>query len=211
MRLRNLSANARALERFFERNLPPGWQYFADERQVELRRAAPVYTLAVQGEDYLTQSKYTLLNRARQAGKQHACSMQFRVERHDDNALMRQKLRLYQNVRRDIAAAYDRLQLKRHCRGRTLEECRKTPGPAADAVNEYVVTRQILADKLELAPFYRIGTLYLFPQKNQCVTAQLDWYFTNTEYPANEAIFPLEAREEIEVILKNLEQIKLWE
>ncbi|GAB4425513.1 MAG: hypothetical protein OHK0011_06740 [Turneriella sp.] len=211
LRQRNLSANARALERFFERNLPPGWYYFADERQVELRRRAPVYTLAVASEDYLTQSKYTLLQRARQEGKQHICSIQFGVERHDDNALMRQKLRLYQEIRRDMEKSYERLQLRRRCAGVSLQECQKAGGTTGSAAEEYLVTRSILAEKLEITPLYRIGTLYLFPQKNQCVTPQFDWYITNTEYPANVATFPLEAREEIEVILKNLEQIKLWE
>jgi hypothetical protein len=209
LRQRTLSANVRAAERFFERNLPPGWVFTASEKRIELRRLAPVFTLAVQPIEYLTNSKHSLLSRAKQAGKRHNCTIEFKVERHDDNALMRQKLRLYQEIRRDIEKSYERLELRRRCAGVTLEECSKIAGRTGEAAREYLATRNILIQKLEVTPLYRIGTLYLFPQKNQCVTAEYDWYYTNTEYPGDEALFPLEAREEIEIILKNLEQLKL--
>jgi hypothetical protein len=209
LRQRGLSANARAAERFFERNLPPGWGFALDETRLQLRRLAPVFTLAVQPIEYLTNSKHSLLSRARQAGKRHNCTIEFKVERHDDNALMRQKLRLYQEIRRDIDKSYERLQLRHRCAGVTLEQCSKIAGRTGEAAREYLATRNILVQKLEVTPLYRIGTLYLFPQKHQCVTAEYDWYFTNSEYPASEALFPLEAREEIEIILKNLDQLKL--
>lgn len=209
IRQRQLSANARAAERFFERNLPPGWRFSLSETQLELRRLAPVFTLRVQPVDYLTLTKHALLARAKATGKRHNCTIEFKIERHDDNALIRQKLRLYNEIRRDIENTYTRLKLRQRCAGMTLDACAKVPGPTGEAAAEFLATRSILTSKLEITPLYRIGTLYLFPQKNQCVTAELDWYFTNSEYPAGEAIFPLEAREEIEVILKNLEQLKL--
>lgn len=170
---------------------------------------APVFTLQVAAEEYLTNSKHTLLNRARQAGKRHTCLIEMKVERHDDDALVRQKLRLYAETRRAIAKAGRELQRDRRCAGLAPEDCLKVAGAPGDAAREYLTNRSVLSGRLEPVPFYRIGTLYLFPQRNQCVTAQLDWYLSNTEYPANEAIFPLEAREEMEVILKNLEQLKL--
>ncbi|HMY10813.1 MAG TPA: hypothetical protein PKG67_01365 [Turneriella sp.] len=211
IRQRTLSANVKAAERFFTRHLPAGWKFTTSERQVLLRRVAPVYALAVEPQDYLTSSKSTLLKRAKTSGKRKDCIMEFKVERHDDDALMRQKLRLYKEIRRDTARAFDRLALKRLCGTVTPEACAKLPGQAGTAAQEFMSIRAILEDKLEAVPLYRIGTLYLFPLKHQCVTAKLDWYTINSEYPAGESIFPLEAREEIEVILRNLEQLKLSE
>jgi len=211
IRQRTLSANVKAAELFFTRHLPPGWKFTASEKQVLLLRVAPVYALAVEPQDYLTHSKATLLQRAKSSGKRKNCTIEFRVERHDDDALMRQKLRLYKEIRRDTSRAFDRLALKRLCGTLTPEACAKLPGPAGEAAQEFVVTRAILEDKLEAVPLYRIGTLYLFPLKHQCVTANLDWYTINSEYPASESLFPLEAREEIEVILRNLEQLQLLE
>lgn len=209
VRQRRLSANQKAAESFLKRHLPLGWDFTASEKRISLLRIAPVYTLAVAREDYLTASKAVLLTRAKKSGKRHECRLEFHVERHDDAALIRQKLRLYNEIRRDINSTYDRLKLKHLCSGTTVAECKSMKGPAGEAAAEYLTTRQILLEKLEVTPFYRIGTLYLYPLKNQCVTAERDWYFTNIEYPESEAIFPLEAREEIELILRNLEQLKL--
>ena len=111
MRQRKLTANEKAAELFFQRNLPPGWVYDGNEQQATLRRLAPVYTLTVPAEDYLTHSKARLLDRARNSGKKHTCEIKIKVERHDDPTRMRQKLRLYENVRRDIVSAWNRLQV----------------------------------------------------------------------------------------------------
>lgn len=211
LRQRQISANVKAAEKFFERNLPPGWLFAVTEQQVALWRIAPVFTMAVPPEDYLVYSKGRLLARAKATGKRHDCRIEFSVERHDDPALMRQKLRLYHEIRRDIDAAYERLHLKRLCAGMELEACAIGQNRAARAAQEFLATRRILLQKLEVTPFYRIGTLYFFPLKNQCVTPEHDWYFTNTEYPAGEDIFPLEAREEIGIILRNLAELKLWQ
>lgn len=211
VRQRTLSANVRAAELFFARNLPEGWKSTTSETRILLRRVAPVYALEVESQDYLTNSKASLLQRAKNSGKRKDCTIEFKIERHDDNALVRQKLRLYKEIRRDTARAFDRLALKRLCSTLAPEACAKLPGPAGKAAQEFVVTRAILEDKLEAVPLYRIGTLYFFPLKHQCVTAKLDWYSINSEYPASESLFPLEAREEIEVILRNLEQLKFSE
>lgn len=189
--------------------MPPGWKFSADEKTLSLRRLAPVYLLKVAREDYLTQSKPVLLARAKKEGNKTDCSINFRVERHDDAALVRQKLRLYAGIRHGIEEAYERLALRRHCTNDEIEDCTKKPGVPGEAAKEYLTTRRILAQKLEATPFYRIGTLYLYPLKNQCVTSNLDWYYLNETYPATESFFPLEAREEIEIILRNLQQLKL--
>ncbi len=211
IRQRTLSANVKAAERFFLRHLPAGWNFTTNEKQILLRRIAPVYTLNLPPEGYLTNSKATILSRAKSSGKRKDCTIEFKVERHDDDALMRQKLRLYKEIRRDTARAFDRLALKRLCGALTPEACAKLPGKAGNAAQEFVTTRAILEEKLEVVPVYRIGTLYLFPLKHQCVTAELDWYTVNREYPADQSIFPLEAREEIEVIFRNMEQLQLIE
>lgn len=211
LRQQQISANVKAAEQFFTRNLPPGWRFAVTERQVVLWRIAPIFTLAVPSEDYLLLTKGQLLAKAKTAGKRHDCRIAFAVERHDDPALMRQKLRLYQEIRRDIDAAYDRLRLKYLCSGVELAACAIGENRAAQAAREFLRTRELLTQKLEITPLYRIGTLYFFPQKNQCVTPPHDWYFTNTQYPAGEDIFPFEAREEITIILRNLDEIRLWQ
>jgi hypothetical protein len=211
IRQRRLSANVKAAERFFTRHLPAGWNFTASEKRIVLRRSAPVFLLAVEPQEYLTNSKATLLQRAKQSGKRKDCVITFKVERHDDDALMRQKLRLYKEIRRDIALAFERLSLKRLCGTLTPEECAISTGKAGKAAQEFLATRAILEAKLETVPIYRIGTLYLFPQKNQCITAEKDWFTTNSEFPANQSIFPLEAREEIEIILRNFDELRLWE
>ena len=170
-----------------------------------------MYLLEVQREDYLTQSKPVLLARAKKEGKKKECTISFRVERHDDIAIIRQKLRLYEGIRRDIEAAYDRLSLRRVCSPDSIADCAQKRGIAGESAKEYLTTRRILAEKLEATPFYRIGTLYLFPLKNQCITSQLDWYYLNADYPESQALFPLEASEEIQILLRNLEQLRLWD
>ncbi len=137
--------------------------------------------------------------------------MEFLVERHDDIALIRQKVRLFKEIRADIAKAYDRLRLKHVCRGWTALECSLTQGAGRDAALEYLTTRKILAEKLEVTPVYRIGTLYLYPKKNQCVLPAHDWYVTNTLFPENARMLPFEAGEEVEIILRNMLQLTLWE
>lgn len=211
LRQRSLSANVKAVELFLARHLPVGWKFTASETRLLLRRVAPVYTLEVDPQDYLTNSKASLLQRAKSSGTRKDCTIEFKIERHDDNALVRQKLRLYKEIRRDTARTFDRLALKRLCGTLTPEACARLPGPAGKAAHEFVVTRARLEEKLEAVPLYRIGSLYLFPLKNQCVTAKLDWYSINDKYPASESLFPLEAREEIEVILRNLAQLQLLE
>lgn len=208
-RQRHLSANQKSIEAFFNRQLPPGWKFSADEKALTLRRLAPVYLLAVAREDYLTQSKPVLLARSKKEGTSRECRINFRVERHDDAAIVRQRLRLYQNIRAGIDEAGTRLNIKRECADYSLEECAKVKGPKGEAAAEFLKTRQILTQKLEPAPVYRIGTLYLYPLKNQCVTAALDWYFVNADYPESISIFPVEAREEIQIILRDLEQLRL--
>lgn len=210
-RQRQVTANQKSIEAFFSRNLPPGWRFSADEKTLQLRRIAPVYLLTVQREDYLTQSKPVLLARAKKEGKKTECVINFRVERHDDVAIIRQKLRLYEGIRRDIETAYNRLAPERLCAPDSIADCAQKRGAAADSAKEYLVTQRILAEKLEATPFYRIGTLYLFPLKNQCITSRLDWYYLNTDFPESHSLFPLEAREEMQIILRNLEQLRLWD
>jgi len=208
-RQRQLSANEKSIEAFFTRQLPPGWAFTANEKILVLRRKAPVYALAVAKEDYLTQSKAVMLARAKKEAKRRDCQISFRVERHDDIAIVRQKLRLYQNVQQAIAEARRRLRVDQRCFKLALEECAQLPGEQGEAASEYLRTRAILAQKSEATPFYRVGTLYLYPLKNQCVTRELDWYFINADFPEGAEIFPIEAREEIQVILRNLGQLKL--
>lgn len=127
-----------------------------------------------------------LLARARREGKKVTCSLHFRVERHDDVALVRQKIRLFQETRARVKA------LK--------------PEPK----EENLAQKKILTEKLELAPFYRIGTLYLYPEKDQCIPRKLDWYFTSKLLTDTMTIIPFEAREEIEIIHENLRALEFW-
>lgn len=210
-RKRKLSANERALEEFFLHNLPPGWNFAFRDRLLSLERVAPVYILPQSDEEVSLLSKAALLSLARRTGTKIRCRIELLAERHDDTAIVRQKIRLYKEIRRDTEQAYHRLNLRHLCGSTPAAECAIGTGQAAEAAREYLVTRQILIDKLEVTPFYRIGTLYLYPKKNQCVPAKNDWYLANTLVPEKTQFLPLEAREEVEITLRNLEQLKLWE
>ena len=210
-RKRKLSANERALEEFFLRNLPPGWGFRFEDRLLALSRIAPVYILPATDAEVSLLSKSALLTQARRTGKKTQCRIEFIAERHDDVAIIRQKIRLYKEIRHDVEMAYARLKLRHLCGSITVQECSIGSGEAAEAAREYLTTRQILIDKLEITPLYRIGTLYLYPKKNQCVPAKNDWYLTNTQVPDGTQFLPLEAREEVEIVLRNLDQLKLWE
>lgn len=210
-RKRKLSANERALEEFFLRNLPPGWGFRFEDRLLTVSRTAPVYILPVTDAEVSLLSKAALLTLARRTGKKTDCRIEFIAERHDDVAIIRQKIRLYKEIRRDIEQAYVRLNLRHLCQRQSVQECSIETNKAGDAAKEYLTTRQILIDKLEITPFYRIGTLYIYPKKDQCLPAKNDWYMTNTQVPEGTQFLPLEAREEVEIVLRNLEQLKLWE
>ncbi len=156
-------------------------------------------------------SKSALLTLARRVGRKTQCRIEFVAERHDDVAIIRQKIRLYKETRRDIEQAYARLKVRHLCRRQSVQECSLETGKAGEAAKEYLTTRQILIDKLEITPLYRIGTLYLYPKKNQCLPAKNDWYLTNTLVPEGTQLLPLEAREEVGIVLRNLDQLKLWD
>lgn len=210
-RQRHLSANERAIESFFQRNLPLGWYSNFTGEKLELSRRAPVYTIRRPEPETKFLSKPALFQLAKKKGEKNLCTMEFHVERHDDTAIVKRKVRLYKEIRRDASAAFQRLRLPHLCGSTPMAECAIGNGPAAEAAREYLTTRQILIEKLEITPLYRVGTLYLYPKKNQCVPEELDWYVSNTRLPVGAIFMPLEAREEIEIILKNLEQLKLWE
>lgn len=211
VRQRHLSANDKALERFFARNLPLGWKFELQGKSLILGRNAPAYLLNLPTDEYRNLSKYAALTLAKKTGRKIDCSITFRLERHDDLALVRQKVRLFKEIRAAITAAYDQLRLRYVCRHWTPVECSLTHGAGREAALEYLTTRDILTKKLEVTPLYRIGTLYLYPQKDQCVTAAGDWYVTNKLIRETDRILPLEAGEEIEIILKNLEQVRLFD
>lgn len=211
IRQRDLSANEKALGLFFERNLPPGWIFESQEKSLTLRKVAPVYLLALPLDEFRNLSKPVLLTLAKKQGKKIDCTIGFRIERHDDIAIVRQRVRLFKEIRADVKKAYDRLKLKYLCRGWTPVECSLTHGAGRDPALEYLTTRDILSKKLEVTPLYRIGTLYLYPLKDQCVPPQADWYLTNTQIKQTDHLLPFEAGEELEIILRNLEQVKLWD
>lgn len=211
IRQRDLSANEKALGLFFQRNLPPGWTFESQEKSLTLRKVAPVYLLALPLDEFRNLSKPALLTLAKKQGKKIACTIGFRIERHDDIAIVRQRVRLFKEIRADIKKAYDRLNLKHLCRGWTAIECSLTHGAGRDAALEYLTTREILSKKLEITPLYRIGTLYLYPLKDQCVPPPSDWYVTNTQIKESDRVLPFEAIEELEIILRNLEQVRLWD
>lgn len=152
-----------------------------------------------------------LLKVARKKGTKTDCKINFLIERHDDTVLVRQKIRLYKEIRRDIEKTYDRLKLRHLCAGLSVTECSIGTGRARDAAQEYLTTRSILADKLEVTPLYRIGTLYLYPKKNQCVLRETDWYVANSLVSESARLFPFEAGEEIDIILRNMRQLQLWQ
>ena len=209
-RKRKLSANERALEEFFQRNLPQGWNFQFDGAILSLRRIAPVYLLKKSEAEINLLSKSVLLKLAHSEGIKNACHINFKVERHDDVAIVRQRIRLYKEIRRDIEAAHNRLRLRHLCGSATVEECAIDTGQTGEAAREFLTTRQILIDKLEITPIYRIGTLYVYPRKDQCVPEKSDWYVTNKLVPAGTQLLPFEAAEEVEIILRNIEQLKLW-
>ncbi|MCX7632248.1 MAG: hypothetical protein N2Z22_02815 [Turneriella sp.] len=210
-RQRTLSANLRAAEKFFSQRLPAGWSYEISEERILLSRAQPVYTLPVARENQRLATKAAILAQAKANGKAKACQLQFKVERHDDNVLVRQKLRLYRDIKTAIQSAHQRLKLRWLCGELTPEECSQKPGRAGENAKEFLAIRQILVQKLEPMPFYRIGTLYLYPLKDQCVLPELDWYFHNEEFPATEEIFPYEARDEIRSLVQAIEELRLWD
>lgn len=211
LRQRKLSANEKALESFFNRNLPPGWVSDFTDKSLTLRRQAPVYLLDIPPIDYRTTSKPAMMVLAKKQGRKIECAIRFVLERHDDIAIVRQRVRLFKEIRADIQKAYDRLNLKHLCSGWTPVECSLTQGRGRDPALEFLTTRQILSEKLEVTPLYRIGTLYLYPQKNQCVHPKFDWYVKNTLIKDTDHILPFEADEEIDLILRNLEQVRLWD
>lgn len=199
------------MEAFFTRNLPPSWRFRFQDKTLTLTRDAPVYLVDMPTDELRILSKPALLAIAKQRGKKTACGMEFKIERHDDIAIVRQRVRLYKEIRADIDKAYDRLNMKHVCRGWTPVECSLTQGRGREPALEFLTTRNILVQKLEPTPFYRLGTLYLYPQKNQCVLPQLDWYISNMLFSGTTRLLPLEAGEEIEIILRNLQQLTLWE
>jgi len=210
-RKRKLSANERALEEFFLRNLPPGWKFQFEGHLLSVMRIAPVFILQQSDAEVSLLSKAALLKLGREKGEKLECRIDFTAERHDDVAIVRQKIRLYKEIRRDIELAYVRLNLRHLCQRQSVQECSLETNKTGEAAKEYLTIRQILIDKLELTPLYRIGTLYLYPKKNQCLPAKNDWYMTNTQVGEGTQFLPLEAREEVEIVLRNLEQLKLWE
>lgn len=170
-----------------------------------------MYLLALPREEYQILSKSSLLRRAHAEGKKLTCAIEFMVERHDDAVLVRQSIRQYKTIRTDIAAAYARLNLKHGCADKTLVECADGKGASGAAAREFLRTRKILNQKLAITPLYRIGTLYLYPKKDQCVLPTLDWYVENTVVNESEHMLPFEAAEEIELIFRNLETLRLWD
>lgn len=180
-----MGANERALAAFFKRNLPPGWKFSSDGGGLILKRLAPVYVLKISADELQTMGNNRLLAHARKNGRKADCQLEFKIERHDDPALVRQKVRLFKEIRADI------------------ERARRKPA-------EFEQTRKILTEKLELTPLYRIGTLYLYPKKNQCIMPRLDWYVINSQIGDDERVMPFEAAEEIEIIYRNLEKLKFW-
>lgn len=138
-----------------------------------------------------------LLAHAHKNGRKTDCQVEFKIERHDDPALVRQKVRLFKEIRADIEGA----------RRKPAQAAGNAAGPTA----EFETTRKILAEKLEIAPLYRIGTLYLYPKKNQCILPRLDWYVVNSLIGDEERVLPFEAGEEIEIIYRNMEQLKFWQ
>lgn len=180
-----MGANERALAAFFKRNLPPGWKFSLNTGLLVLRRIAPVYILKISAVELQTMGNSRLLAHAHKNGRKTECQIELKVERHDDPALVRQKVRLFKEVRADI------------------ERARQKPA-------EFEKTRKILTEKLEIAPLYRVGTLYLYPRKNQCIMPRLDWYVGNTLIADEERVMPFEAAEEIEIIYRNLDQLKFW-
>ncbi len=209
-RARQLSANEKAIESFYHRNLPPGFRFTYKDANLTISRIAPAFVLQLPPEDTRNLAKAPLLQLARNRGKKIVCALQFRVERHDDVALVRQKLLLFKRARTDIEAAYTRLNLKHLCRGISLAKCSALAGNAGKNAREFMTTRKILGEKIEVTPLYRIGTLYLYPLRNQCVPDGDDWYVTNETVPLGALLLPLEAAEEVQIILRNMEQLKLW-
>ena len=209
-RKRQLTANERAAESFFRRNLPPGWSFLIEKHAIILTRKAPAYVVLKPTEESRYLAKPALLTYAKNNGALTNCTIAFRSERHDDTAIVRQKVRLFKEIRRDTEAAYDRLRLKFLCGSQSVQHCAIGSGNAAEAAQEYLTTRRILTEKLEVTPLYRIGTLYLYPLKNQCVPEEHDWYMVNSQIPAGALMMPHEAREEIEILLRNIEQLKFW-
>lgn len=209
-RQRHLSANQKAVDSFYQRNLPPGFVFTYHASNLKITRVAPTYVLQLPPEETHGLAKTALLKLARTRGKKTNCEIQFRVERHDDAALVRQKLKLYKGVLHDIEAAYTRLNLKHLCRGVSLADCSMVKGTAGEAAQEFLATRKILGEKIEVTPLYRIGTLYLYPLRNQCIPDSYDWYVTNETVPLGALLLPLEAAEEVQIILRNMEQLKLW-
>lgn len=139
------------------------------------------------------------------------CSIEFLTERHDDAVLVRQSIRQYKTIRADIAAAYAQLNLKHRCAEKTPSECAAEKGDSGDAAREFLRTRKILNQKLAVTPLYRIGTLYLYPKKDQCVLPTLDWYVENAVVKESTRLLPFEAAEEIALIFRNLETLRLWD
>jgi hypothetical protein len=211
LRRRRLSANERALEAYFERSLPQGWTFTYKAKVLRLSRKAPVYLLALPETLIRRMPKGEALTRAHREGRKINCQIDFLVERHDDVAIVRQKIRLYKEIRDELKHSYDRLHIGRQCAGSDLEECKQRPGSAGESAKEFITTRKILSEKIELAPLYRIGTLYLYPLKNQCVTGSIDWYFTNQQITDKDRVLPFEAEEEIGIVIRNLEQLRLWD
>jgi len=180
------SANEKALSVFFKKILPPGWRYSGSEKEIKLERLAAIFVTEIPPLDLRILSNAQLIERARREGKKTQCTLTFRVERHDDTAIVRQKVRLSQEVR-------DRVRVLK-----------------LEPKKEFEATKKILTEKLEAVPFYRIGTLYLYPRQNQCITHALDWYFSNTLVSTTATILPHEAREEIEIIYASLSAIEFW-
>lgn len=206
-----MSANEKLSYIFLKRALPLGWDFDVSEKEILLTRKSPVYLLAVAPQDTLTESKAKLLQRAKEEGAKKKCTIRFQVERHDDKVLVLKKLRLYQGIKRSIADAAERLKLRQHCNSLTLTACAQAVGAPGEAAQEFLATQKILIEKLEITPLYRIGTLYLYPLKNQCIPGNLDWYKGNTEFPGTHTIFPLDAQDEVAAIMRNFETILLQE
>ncbi|HRP68612.1 MAG TPA: hypothetical protein PLY93_03695 [Turneriella sp.] len=197
--------------RFFKRNLPFTWRFTSTEKSLTLERNAPVYILSHAHNTEILNTKASLLSYAKKKGHPTVCAIRFRLERHDDIAVVRQKVRLCQEIRQNLENTYNRLNLKFLCRYQTITECSLSSGQGKEAALEYLRTKKIVTEKLEPVPLYRIGTFYLYPLKHQCVTPNHDWYFENTMIGADDILLPYEAQEEIQIILKNIDELRFWE
>jgi len=166
--------------------------YEITEKSLTLRRKSVIYLHHFSQEDLKFQPKNLLLSEAKKNGKKMSCVIEFQIERHDDRLPVRERLKEFKRIREQLEI------LREHF-------SKRAGGLESD---EYQKTRKILIQKLRPAPMYRILQIYLYPQKNQCVTPEEDWFVEN-QFRGTSAYMPAETDEEIRLILKNLDQIRL--